>query len=94
MFTVNLPTMLHVLWFVHANGKLDLEVVVWTTFRHGHLVELRLLGTVGSRMEHNLEQAHHNNNVCELCCTKVCINCVGAMNEFWEESIFCSDMRV
>lgn len=50
----HLPTMLHVLWFVHANGKFDLEVI-WATFVHGHLVELRLFWTVGSWMEHNLE---------------------------------------
>lgn len=50
----HLPTMLHVLWFVHANGQFDPEVVVRTAFRHRHLVELRLLGTVGSRVEHNL----------------------------------------
>ena len=62
----HLPTMLHVLWFVHADGQFDLEVVVLTAFRHRHLVQLRLFGTVGSRMEHNLQQSH-NNHVCELC---------------------------
>lgn len=62
----DLPTMLHVLWFVHADGQFDLQVIVWAAFRHCHLVELRLLGTVGSWMKNNLEQSHNNNNVCEL----------------------------
>lgn len=62
--------MLHVLWFVHANGQFDLEVIVWAAFRHGHLVELRLFGTVGSRMEHNLEEA--NNKLYNIyMCTEV-----------------------
>lgn len=53
----NLPTMLHVLRFVHANGQFDLQII-WTTFGNSHLVKLRLLRTVGSRMEHHLEAEH------------------------------------
>lgn len=46
--------MLHVLRLVHANGQFDLQII-WTTFGDGHLVELGLLRTVGSGMEHHLE---------------------------------------
>lgn len=49
--------MLHVLRFVHANGQFDPEVIVRTAFGHGHLVELRLLGTVGGRVEYDLRTA-------------------------------------
>lgn len=47
--------MLHVLRFVHADGQLDPQVAVRAAFGHGHLVELRLFGTVGGWMEHHLE---------------------------------------
>lgn len=52
----NLPTMLHVLRLVHANGQLDSEVAVGTTLGHAHLVELGLLGTVGGWMQHDLQR--------------------------------------
>lgn len=52
----NIPTMLHVLRFVHANGQLDSEVAVGTTFGHAHLVKLRLLWTVGGWMQHDLQR--------------------------------------
>lgn len=54
----HLPTMLHVLWFVHTNSQFDLEVTVWTAFSHRHLMELTLLGTVGSWVENNLIKWH------------------------------------
>lgn len=48
--------MLHVLRFVHANGQLDSEIAVGTTFGHGHLVKLGLLWTVGGWMQHDLQR--------------------------------------
>lgn len=50
----NIPTMLHVLRFIHANGQLDFEVAVGTTFGHGHFVKLGLLWTVWGWMQHDL----------------------------------------
>lgn len=50
----HLPTMLHVLRFVHADGQLDLQLAVCAAFRHRHLMQLRLFGTVGRRVKHNL----------------------------------------
>lgn len=50
----HLPTMLHVLWLVHAYGEFDPQILVGAGLGHGHLVELRLLGAVGSRVEDDL----------------------------------------
>ena len=46
--------MFHVLWFVHANGQFDLEIVVGAGLGQSHLVQLRRLGAVGSRVKDDL----------------------------------------
>lgn len=55
--------MLHVLWFVHAYGKFDLELI-WTSFGDAHLMELALFGAVGSRMKDDLNTSTQQG--CEL----------------------------
>lgn len=50
----HLPTMLHVLWFVHTYGQFDLQILVRARLGHSHLVELWLLGTVRSWVEDDL----------------------------------------
>lgn len=54
----HLPTMLHVLWLVHADGQFDPQVLVRAGLCHGHLVELGLLGAVGGRVEDDLRSAN------------------------------------
>ena len=49
-----LPTMLHVLRLIHADGQFDPEIVVRAGFGEGHLVQLRLLRAVGSGVEDHL----------------------------------------
>lgn len=60
MVAAHLPTMLHVLWLVHAYGQFDPQVLVGAGLCHGHLVELWLLGAVGSRMEDDLHGSEPN----------------------------------
>lgn len=56
-----LPTVFHVLWFVHANGQFDLQVLVGARLCHSHLMELRLLGAVGGWVEDDLRfKKHHS----------------------------------
>lgn len=49
-----LPTVFHVLWFVHTYGQFDLQILVGARLSHSHLVEFRLLGAVRSGVEDNL----------------------------------------
>lgn len=57
---LHLPTMLHVLWFVHADSQLNPQVMVRTGLSQGHLVKLSLLRTVWGRVQNNL--FHHQTN--------------------------------
>ena len=54
----NLPTMLHVLGFVHPDGYLDFEVVL-TVFGGVHAVPLRLTAAAGGDWNHHLPQINH-----------------------------------
>lgn len=40
MAACHLPTMLHVLWFVHTYGQFDLQILVRACLGHSHLMEL------------------------------------------------------
>lgn len=55
------PAVLHVLWLVHTYGQFDLEILVRASLGHGHLMELRLLGAVGCRVEDNLRSKEKKN---------------------------------
>lgn len=35
----HLPTVFHVLWFVHTYGQFDLQILVGARLGHGHLME-------------------------------------------------------
>lgn len=49
-----LPTVFHVLWFVHTYGQFDPQILVWARLSHSHLMEFGLLGAVRSWVEDNL----------------------------------------
>ncbi len=55
----HLPTVLHVLWFVHTDSQFDLQVI-WATFSNSHFMELTLFGTVGCWMQYNLESHYEH----------------------------------
>lgn len=48
------PAVFHVLGFVHPYGQFDLQILVGARLGHSHLMEFRLFGAVGSRVEDNL----------------------------------------
>lgn len=52
----HLPTMLHVLRFVHSDRYLDLEVVL-TVFGGVHAVPLWLTATAGGHWNHHLQRS-------------------------------------
>lgn len=50
------PAVFHVLGLVHAYGQFNLQILVRTGLGYSHLVKLRLLGAVGSRVKDNLQK--------------------------------------
>lgn len=66
MTACHLPTMLHVLWFVHTYGQFDLQILVRARLGHSHLVELWLLGTVRSWVEDDLHSDITKDNTADL----------------------------
>lgn len=51
----DLPAVLHVGGFVHADGQFDLQLGVLAVFGNDHAVKLRLLRPIGGRVQHHLK---------------------------------------
>lgn len=50
----HLPTVFHVLWFVHSYGQFDLQILVRASLGYSHLMKFWLLGAIRSWVEDNL----------------------------------------
>ena len=60
-YTSYLPTMLHVLWFVHLDSQLDFDVLIAFFLGWSHLVPFWRLGTVGLGSQYNLSEGKQVN---------------------------------